>query len=165
MVAEVESARKREHRTRSELVREALRTYFAVGASIPVAVCILNRNKRPERRRKVLFVDAAQEGYFRAGKAQNFLDPEHIEKIVAAVQAFGDAPRLAHVAFFLQHPQLRPHRRVTGPIRQRGMDLRTAGAPALIEDIHDLPLAAAQSGMCGFRCHAKIFCAALAAYC
>lgn len=38
MVAEVESARKREHRTRSELVREALRTYFAVGASIPVAV-------------------------------------------------------------------------------------------------------------------------------
>jgi len=38
MAAEVESARKREHRTRSELVREALRTYFAVGASIPVAV-------------------------------------------------------------------------------------------------------------------------------
>lgn len=68
------------------------------GASIPVAICVLNRAKRPERAGKVLFVDAAQEGYFRPGKAQNFLDPEHIDKIVAAYEAFEDAPGFAHVA-------------------------------------------------------------------
>ena len=32
------------------------------GASIPVAVCVLNRDKPQERRGKVLFIDAAQEG-------------------------------------------------------------------------------------------------------
>ena len=68
------------------------------GASIPVSVCILNKAKPPERRGKVLFVDAAQEGYFRPGKAQNYIDPEHIAKIVEAYRAFEDVERFAHVA-------------------------------------------------------------------
>lgn len=68
------------------------------GASIPVAICVLNRKKRPERRGKVLFIDAAQPGYFRAGKAQNFLDSDHKDKIVAAFNAFADIERFAHVA-------------------------------------------------------------------
>ena len=46
----------------------------------------------------MLFVDAAQEGYFRPGKAQNYIDPEHIERIVEAYRAFEDVDRLAHVA-------------------------------------------------------------------
>jgi len=37
------------------------------GASIPVAICILNKDKPPEGRGKVLFVDANQPDYFRAG--------------------------------------------------------------------------------------------------
>ena len=68
------------------------------GASIPVAICVLNKNKPPERRGKVLFIDAAQEGYFRQGKAQNHLDEEHIQKIAEAYSAFEDVDRLAHVA-------------------------------------------------------------------
>ena len=68
------------------------------GASIPVAICVLNRNKSEERRGRVLFVDAAQEGYFRPGKAQNYVDPEHIEKIVQACRSFEDVDRFAHVA-------------------------------------------------------------------
>ena len=68
------------------------------GASIPVAICVLNKAKPSERRGKVLFVDAAQEGYFRQGKAQNFLDREHIDKIVAAYRGFEDVERFAHVA-------------------------------------------------------------------
>ena len=68
------------------------------GASIPVAVCVLNRDKPAGRRGKVLFIDAAQEGYFRPGKAQNYIDPEHIEKIVQAYRNFEDAERFAHVA-------------------------------------------------------------------
>ena len=68
------------------------------GASIPVAICVLNRDKPAERRRRVLFVDAAQQGYFRAERAQNFLDPEHIASVVEAYRAFEDVGRFAHVA-------------------------------------------------------------------
>ena len=68
------------------------------GASIPVAICVLNKAKPAERKGNVLFVDAAQEGYFRQGKAQNFIDPEHIARIVEAYQAFEDIERFAHVA-------------------------------------------------------------------
>ena len=50
------------------------------GASIPVAICLLNKAKPAERRDKLLFVDAAQEGCFRQGKACNYLDREHIAK-------------------------------------------------------------------------------------
>ena len=68
------------------------------GASIPVAICVLNRAKPAERRGKVLFIDAAQEGCFRKGKAQNYIDPEHIARIVAAYRDFRDVERFAHVA-------------------------------------------------------------------
>ena len=68
------------------------------GASIPVAICVLNKAKPQTRRGKVLFVDAAQPGYFRQGKAQNFIDKEHIDKIVDAYEAFEEVDRFAHVA-------------------------------------------------------------------
>jgi type I restriction enzyme M protein len=68
------------------------------GASIPLAICILNKAKPPERRGKVLFVDAAQEGYYRPGKAQNHLDDAHLDAIVAAFRQFADAPRFARIA-------------------------------------------------------------------
>ena len=68
------------------------------GASIPVAVCILNKRKPPERRGKVLFIDAAQPDYFRAGKAQNFLEPVHVSSIVEAFRAYVEVERFAHVA-------------------------------------------------------------------
>ena len=68
------------------------------GASIPVAICVLNKAKPAERRGRVLFVDAAQQGYFRQGKARNFIDREHIDRIVQAYTAFEDVERFAHVA-------------------------------------------------------------------
>ena len=70
------------------------------GASIPVAICVLNRAKPTERQGRVLFIDAAQEGYFRQGKARNFLDPEHIRTIAAAYRDFEEVERFAHVADF-----------------------------------------------------------------
>ena len=63
-----------------------------------MAVCVLNRDKPAGRRGKTLFIDAAQEGYFRPGKAQNYIDPEHIAKIVRAYRNFEDVERFAHVA-------------------------------------------------------------------
>ena len=68
------------------------------GASIPVAICVLNRDKPAERRGRVLFVDAAQPGYYRSERAHNFLDRKHIAGIVAAYRAFEDVERFAHVA-------------------------------------------------------------------
>ena len=68
------------------------------GATIPVAICILNRAKPPERRGKVLFIDASQEGYFRAGRAKNFLDREHLDAIVKTYLDYQEVDRFAHVA-------------------------------------------------------------------
>ena len=68
------------------------------GASIPVAICVLNKNKPDDRRGKVLFIDANQEGSFRPGKARNFLDPEHIAKIAETYHAFEEVERFAHIA-------------------------------------------------------------------
>ena len=68
------------------------------GASIPVAICILNKDKPASRRGKVLFIDAAQQGHFREGKARNYLDREHITGIVEAFNAFEEVPSFAHVA-------------------------------------------------------------------
>ncbi len=68
------------------------------GSSIPVAICVLNKAKPAERRGKVLFIDAAQEGYFREGKAQNFLDAAHIRKIASAYRDFEEVERFSHVA-------------------------------------------------------------------
>ena len=68
------------------------------GASIPVAICVLNRDKLTGRSGKVLFIDANQEGYFRKEKAKNILEPRHIARIVAAYRDFKEVDRLAHVA-------------------------------------------------------------------
>ena len=46
----------------------------------------------------MLFIDADQEGSFRKGKAQNFIDREHIDRIVEAYRGFEEVERFAHVA-------------------------------------------------------------------
>jgi type I restriction enzyme M protein len=51
--------------------------------------------KPAERQGKVLFINADRE--YREGRAQNFLEPEHIEKIVAAYREFDDIPAFAKV--------------------------------------------------------------------
>ena len=43
-------------------------------------------------------MDASQPGSFRQGRAQNFVDQEHIDRIVEAYRAFEDVDRFAHVA-------------------------------------------------------------------
>jgi len=55
---------------------------------IPVAILILDRSREPggknENRKEVFFVEASKE--FKPGKAQNTLEPEHIQKILDAVE-------------------------------------------------------------------------------
>jgi type I restriction enzyme M protein len=67
------------------------------GTGIPACILVLRAKsaKPPERRGKVLFINADAE--FSAGRAQNFLLPEHVEKIVSAYHAFADIPGYATV--------------------------------------------------------------------
>src|SRR5216683_7188573 len=67
------------------------------GTGIPACVLVLRApgNKPAERAGKVLFINADAE--FAAGRAQNYLLPEHAEKIVSAYRAFADIPGYATV--------------------------------------------------------------------
>ena len=67
------------------------------GTGIPACILVLRAKgaKPPERRGKVLFINADAE--FTAGRAQNYLLPEHVEKIVSAYHAFADIPGYATV--------------------------------------------------------------------
>ena len=67
------------------------------GTGIPACILVLRAKggKPAERRGKVLFINADAE--YRAGRAQNYLEPEHIEKIVNAYQRFTDIPGFAAI--------------------------------------------------------------------
>jgi len=74
------------------------------GAAIPACVLIMrpnltghaeNPNKPEERRGRVLFINADAE--YHAGRAQNYLRPEDIEKIVTADKRFEDLDAYARV--------------------------------------------------------------------
>ena len=67
------------------------------GTGIPACVLVLRASgtKPAERAGKVLFINADAE--FAAGRAQNYLLPEHAEKIVSAYRAFVDIPGYATV--------------------------------------------------------------------
>ncbi|MFF0158840.1 N-6 DNA methylase [Streptomyces sp. NPDC005263] len=67
------------------------------GTGIPACVMVLRApgQKAPERRGKVLFINADRE--FQAGRAQNVLLPEHVERIVSAFQDFKNIDGFARV--------------------------------------------------------------------
>jgi type I restriction enzyme M protein len=72
------------------------------GAGIPACILVMrpnltgqspNQNKPAARRGQVLFINADAE--FHAGRAQNYLRPEHVEKIVSTCDRFEDVPGYA----------------------------------------------------------------------
>jgi type I restriction enzyme M protein len=74
------------------------------GAGIPACILVMhpnltgqspNPNKSAERRGQVLFINADAE--FHAGRAQNYLRPEHVEKIVSAFDHYQDIPGYARI--------------------------------------------------------------------
>jgi len=67
------------------------------GTGIPACILVLRAKgaKPADRRGKVLFINADAE--YRAGRAQNYLDPEHLEKVVSAYRRFDDIPGFAAV--------------------------------------------------------------------
>lgn len=73
------------------------------GASIPACILVLRaKGAKPKNRKgKVLFINADAEYY--SGRAQNYLRPEHIEKITNTFEAFQNSPGYATV---VTHDQL-----------------------------------------------------------
>lgn len=67
------------------------------GTGIPACILVLRPlgSKPADRTGKVLFINADRD--YREGRAQNYLEPEHIEKIVSAYRAFEDVPAFARV--------------------------------------------------------------------
>jgi type I restriction enzyme M protein len=67
------------------------------GTGIPACIFILrpNGDKPTKRKGKVLFINADRD--YREGRAQNYLEPEHIEKIVSAYRTFEDIPDFARI--------------------------------------------------------------------
>jgi type I restriction enzyme M protein len=67
------------------------------GTGIPACILVLRPvgSKPAARSGKVLFINADRD--YREGRAQNYLEPEHIEKIVSAYRSFEDAPGFARV--------------------------------------------------------------------
>jgi type I restriction enzyme M protein len=74
------------------------------GAGIPACILVMrpnltghapNPNKPADRRGQVLFINADAE--FHAGRAQNYLRPEHVEKIVSTFDRYKNIPGYARV--------------------------------------------------------------------
>lgn len=67
------------------------------GTGIPACILVLRTHgsKPADRKNKVLFINADRD--YREGRAQNYLEPEHIQKIVSAYRAFEDVPAFARV--------------------------------------------------------------------
>ena len=66
------------------------------GTQLAGCIVILRRKKSAERKKKVLIIDASS--LFRKGRAQNYLDAEHSDQIVAWYRAFEDVEDRAKVA-------------------------------------------------------------------
>ena len=65
------------------------------GTQLAGCVVVFRRRKPVEQRNRVFIVDASSE--FRKGQAQNFLDPEHTDRIVSWYRAFEDIEDRAKV--------------------------------------------------------------------
>jgi type I restriction enzyme M protein len=88
----------RKHLLQADLVEAVigLAPNLFYGAGLAACVMVLRQRKVPDRRGKVLVVDAST--LFKRGRNQNTLEGEHRERIEQLYAAFADQPGFAHVA-------------------------------------------------------------------
>ena len=65
------------------------------GTGLAACILIFRQRKKPDRKRKVLIVDASKE--FKTGRAQNELLPEHVERIYQWYRKYQDVSGIARV--------------------------------------------------------------------
>ena len=66
------------------------------GTQLAACVMVFKQNKSPEKKGKVLFIDASDQ--VRVGRAQNFLEPEHVQKIYGWLNAYADVENYVNIA-------------------------------------------------------------------
>ncbi|MDM8557103.1 class I SAM-dependent DNA methyltransferase [Desulfococcaceae bacterium HSG7] len=66
------------------------------GTSLAACVMVFKRNKAPAKKDKVLFIDASD--LIRTGRAQNFLEPQHVKQIFDWYAAFDDVENYVKAA-------------------------------------------------------------------
>jgi len=92
-----------EGRIREALIqRDLLEAVIGLGANIfygtQLAACVMvfRQNKEADKKGKVLFIDASEQ--VRVGRAQNYLEPEHVNQIFSWYQAYTDVENYVKVA-------------------------------------------------------------------
>lgn len=87
----------RQHLLKADLVEAVigLAPNLFYGTGLAACVLVLRRHKAPSRQGKVIVIDASS--LFRRGRAQNFLEPEHVTQIHGWVSAFADVEDRARV--------------------------------------------------------------------
>lgn len=66
------------------------------GTQLAACVLVFKQNKAADRKRKVLFIDGSDQ--IRVGRAQNFLEPEHVKQIFDWYRNFQDMENYVKVA-------------------------------------------------------------------
>jgi type I restriction enzyme M protein len=66
------------------------------GTSLAACVMVFRQNKEAEKKGKYLFIDASEQ--IRTGRAQNYLEPEHVNQIYRWYADFADVPNQVKVA-------------------------------------------------------------------
>ena len=66
------------------------------GTQLAACVMVFKQSKEPNKKGKVLFIDAADQ--VRAGRAQNFLEPHHVQQIYSWYRNFSDVENYVKVA-------------------------------------------------------------------
>ena len=66
------------------------------GTQLAACVMVFKQNKAPEKKGKVLFIDASDQ--IRVGRAQNHLEPKHVQQIHRWYEAFEEVESYVKVA-------------------------------------------------------------------
>lgn len=66
------------------------------GTQLAACVMVFKQNKEPEKKGKVLFIDASD--HIRVGRAQNFLEPHHVKQIFSWYRDYSDVENYVKVA-------------------------------------------------------------------
>jgi len=66
------------------------------GTQLAACVMVFQQKKAPDKQGKILFIDASDQ--IRVGRAQNFLEPNHVQQIFAWYQGYADVENYVKVA-------------------------------------------------------------------
>jgi type I restriction enzyme M protein len=66
------------------------------GTQLAACVMVFRQNKEPDKKGKILFIDASEQ--IRVGRAQNYLEPEHVNQIYTWYKAYSNVENYVKVA-------------------------------------------------------------------